>query len=381
MKLYPRNNYKIRKHSLKYKQRQQNNLNVLTGLYICLSQKPYPNDGQGRMIVQLGQVNIFSRLSWFVHMYLKLGTMLADRYFTKQNENHPNNVLPSFLYIGPSCCSCDGSHAPLFSNVAVWRALFCFLLFLDMLLLTFSWHQLIANISTSEPFYYQIFAIFGARVIKLLIHAGIISALLIAITNLKYRYTLKHTPHKNLYALGLGTMIAGLLSYLEFLKPSLKPHWANYDALNSLAPTTTVMINALFVLFIMGTALSMLYALIDYITNTGNRNFIIGALCMILFSLCATAQNPIFDISYWLFSGILIGLIITAAYYLLLRFDRALIPLVILPLIIADNIQQAVLNAFTESIPMHLLAATYCILAAYFWSYSFTLSSETSPIE
>ncbi len=336
------------------------------------------SDGQGRMIVQLAG-DIFSRLSWFVHV--PEAWERADRNL--QNKTKTIQTMCSLLfYILALLAAAAMAHTRRFSlNVAVWRALFCFLLFLDMLLLTFSWHQLIANISTSEPFYYQIFAIFGARVIKLLIHAGIISALLIAITNLKYRYTLKHTPHKNLYALGLGTMIAGLLSYLEFLKPSLKPHWANYDALNSLAPTTTVMINALFVLFIMGTALSMLYALIDYITNTGNRNFIIGALCMILFSLCATAQNPIFDISYWLFSGILIGLIITAAYYLLLRFDRALIPLVILPLIIADNIQQAVLNAFTESIPMHLLAATYCILAAYFWSYSFTLSSETSPIE
>ena len=74
-------------------------------------------------------------------------------------------------------------------------------------------------------------------------------------------------------------------------------------------------------------------------------------------------------------------MIIIAAYYLLLRFHRALLPLVILPVIFAEYIQQAALNAFNESIPTHLLAATYCIIAAYMWSYAFTVDSEQSQSE
>lgn len=333
------------------------------------------SQGQGRMIVQLAG-DLFSRLSWYVHV--PEAWERTDR--SMLNKTKTIQIFCSLLfYLLTLLAACAIAHTRRFSfNIPIWRALFGFLLLLDMLLLIFSWPALIANISTSEPFYNQIFAILGARLIQLLIHAGIISILLLTVTTIKYRYTLKNNPHRNLYGLGLGTLIAGLLSWIELLKPSLKPHWANYDALNSLAPTTTIIVNALLELFIMGAAIGMLYALIDYITNSGNRNYFFGIICMLLFGLCVTARQPIYSISYWIFAGIALGIIITAVYYLLLRFDRALIPLVIIPMIVADHIQQAALNAFTDSIPMHLLAALYCIIAAYMWSYSFNIDAEPS---
>jgi hypothetical protein len=234
--------------------------------------------------------------------------------------------------------------------------------------------------STSEPFYHQLFAALGLKSIQVLIHAGILSTLVITITNVQYRYCLSHAPYANICALSLGTLIAGLFSCIEWLRPSLKPHWASYAALNSLAPTTTIMINALLELFTVGVAIGMLYALVDYITNTGNRNHCFGGLSMLLFGLCAIARQPIFSISYWIFSGLALGAILIAAYYLLLRLHRGLLPLVVLPVIFAECIQQAALNAFTDSIPMYLLAACYCIIAAYFWSYSFILDAEQSQI-
>lgn len=344
--------------------------------FILADPKHYPlNQGQGRLRVQLAG-DIFSRLSWSVHV--PEAWERADRNLLNK-RNIIQTCCSLLFYILALCAACAMAHTRRFPvNIGIWRIVFGFFLLLELLNLFFSWHELIVMISTSEPFYNQLFAIIGTKFIYTLIHATILSALIIAVTNLQYRYSLTYTPYNTTYALSLGTLIAGLFSYIKWLQPSLKPHWAHYAALNSLAPTATIMINALLELFIFGVAIGMLYALVDYITNTGSRNYVIGSLCMLLFSLCVIALQPFFSISQWLFAGLALGMILIAAYYLLLRLQRASLPLVILPIIFADHIQQATLNAFTESISIHLLAAFYCAIAAYFWYYAFTIDTEQS---
>ncbi len=347
--------------------------------FVLADPENYPlNQGQGRMLIQLAG-DIFSRLSWCVQV---------PEAWERNDHSHlmQSNIVQTccsllfyLLTLLAACAIAYTSRFPL--TLGIWRIIFGFVLFLEMLLLLLSWDELIVNISTSEPFYHQLFGILGSKMIHVLLHAGLLSTLMLVITNIHYRYTLPRSTHHDLNALGLGALIAGLLSYMKWFKPSLVPFWAHYEALNSLAPTTSVMSHAFVEFFIIVTALGILYALIDYVTNTGNRNHALGALSALLFTLCVTAQEPIFSFSYWLFSSIALSILIIAAYYLLLRFHRALLPLVTLPLIFGSYLQQAVLNAFTDSISINLLAATYCIFIAFIWSYAFTVNTEQSQNE
>jgi hypothetical protein len=347
--------------------------------FVIADSARYPlAQGQGRMQVQLAG-DTLSRLSWNVHVPETWER--ADR--TLRNKTKTIRILSSLLlYLLALCAAYAVAQTRRFPfSFPSWRAIFIFLLLLYLITLMASWSELIVMISTSEPFYHQVFGIFGPKIVYALIYAGILSILLMTVTNLHYRYSLSHTPYKDFCALGLGTLITGLISCIEWFQPSLKPHWAKYSALNSLAPATTMMINALLDLLIFGVVIGMLYALVDYLTNTGNRNHILGAISIFIFSLGITAQEPFFSISHWIFTGIAFGLILIAAYYLLLRLHRALLPLVILPFIVGTHVQQAVMNAFTESIAMNLLATTYCIIAAYLWSYAFMLGTEASQRE
>jgi len=336
----------------------------------------YPlTQGQGRLCAKLAG-DAFSRLSWSVHVPEVWER--ADRSLLNKTTTI-KTFCSLLLYLIALCAAYAMAHTRRFPlTFAIWRMFFGFLLFMKLITIALSWHESIAHISTSEPFYHQLFAIFGSQLIQGIMYMGVLSVLLMAVTNIQYRYALPHTPYKHLCALGLGMLSAALLSCIEYCKPSLTAHWANYNALNSLAPTTTIMINAITQLFMFGAALGMLYALIDYVTNSGTRNHLVGALFMLLFGLCIVSYDPMFSIPYWLFAGTATGLLITAVYYFLLCYDRALLPLVLLPVICTVYIQQAALNAFTESISMHLLAVAYSIIAACFWSYSFNLEPETS---
>jgi hypothetical protein len=129
--------------------------------------------------------------------------------------------------------------------------------------------------------------------------------------------------------------------------------------------------------FIMSIGLGMLYLLIDYITNTGNRNHLFAALITLCFFLAYTAYNPIFSIPFWFFAATIESILALAAYYLLLRFHRGLLPLLLLPLMVTNHLQQAAFNAFSDSVSLHLLAAAYCTILALFWSYAFTLETDT----
>jgi hypothetical protein len=317
-----------------------------------------------------------SRLSWSVH--IPEAWERADRSYLNKTRII-KTVGSLMLYLLALCAIFAITQTRRYRiHFAVWRAIFGLLLLGKLISIGLSWPELMASLNTSEPFYYQIFSILGSCLLQALIYTGLISTLLVIITNIQYRYALPHTPYKNLCAVAFGTFSAAILSCMAYLQPSLAPHWAHYEILNSLAPTTTMLINTFTEFFIACIGLGILYAFIDFLTNTGNRNHILAALSMLLFFLAYTAYDPILSIPWWFFTAAMQSILALAAYYLLLRFHRGLLPLLILPLIVTNHLQQAAFNAFSGSISLHLMAAAYCTILAFFWSYAFTMDTETT---
>lgn len=331
--------------------------------------------GQGRLNMRISG-DQFCRLSWSVHVPEVWER--ADRSLL--NKTRIIKTIGSLLlYLLAICAAFAIANTRRYRIAfAVWRALFGALLLFSIIDIGLSFPETLANISTSEPFYHQIFAILGSKILQTLAYTGLVSVLLVTLINIQYRYALPHNPYKNLCALSFGIFGTAILSCVEYLQPSLTPHWAHYTVLNSLGPTTTILTTAITDFLLTGITLGMLYGLIDYVTNTGNRNHILAALITLLFFLGYTAQSPIFSIPFWFFAAVTSSLLVIAAYYLLLRFHRGLLPFFIMPLIVISHIQQAALNAFTGSISLHLLAAAYCGILAFFWSYAFDLEPDSS---
>lgn len=331
--------------------------------------------GQGRLKMRISG-DQFCRLSWSVHV--PEAWERADRSLL--NKTRIIKTIGSLLlYLLAICAAFAIANTRRYRiPFAVWRALFGALLLFSIIDIGLSWPEALANMSTSEPFYHQIFSILGSKILQALAYTGLVSALLVTLTNIQYRYALPHTPYKNLCALSFGIFSTAILSCVEYLQPSLAPHWAHYTILNSLAPTTTILITAITEFLLTGVTLGMLYAFIDYVTNTGNRNHVLAALITLLFFLGYTAQSPILSVPFWFFAAVIASLLAIAAYYLLLRFHRGLLPLVLLPFIATNHIQQAALNAFSNSISLYLLAAAYCCILAFFWSYAFNLEPDSS---
>lgn len=329
--------------------------------------------GQGRLNLGISGDQL-SRLSWSVH--IPEAWQRTDR--TMINKMRMIQTSGSLLlYLLAICAAFAITQTRRFRiKFEVWRSLFGILLLLKLIEIAISWPEKLADISTSEPFHNQIFTIFASEIVRALIVTGLICTVLVALANIQYRYVLPHTPYKNLCAIGFGILSGAILSCLAYLQPSDVPQWADYTTLNSLAPAAAILITAFKKFILIGIAFGMLYALIDYVTNTGNRNHILAWLITMIFFLGCLSQEPVFNISFFLFSVLVHSILALGAYYLLLRFHRGLLPLLVLPLIAVHHLQEAAFNAFTNSIQLNLLAAAYCCMLAFFWSYAFTLEDE-----
>jgi membrane protease YdiL (CAAX protease family) len=244
---------------------------------------------------------------------------------------------------------------------------FIFLFALSLIILFNNWPQIISLFNTSEPFNNQVFKLFGMTIVSILIKSAVV-ALVVALTFGLHRYCkLSKSLHSLIGGILAGLGIIGFYALLNFMSPSVEALWAQYTALGTIfyfiAPTTTLLYT-----FIIITALFLLMSnAVDHLSHNWQKNIIISLLLLVIFTLVITGLQVPNHVISWLITGTLFGIIISCVYYFIIRFDHAMIPIVVGTFIIAQTVQQALFNAFPGAFVAYSIAACVIGLAALGW--------------
>jgi len=176
---------------------------------------------------------------------------------------------------------------------------------------------------------------------------------------------------KNITTIALGISIGLLLASIEsivtYLVPATKALWADYSPLNTLIPLYTQLYNLL-IPFISFTILWLLLcSLIDHGTQHGTVKKVYYALllfiCGFLFSGILYADNLIL---YLTFGGML-SFCLIGIYFGIVRFDHALIPIIIGTLMSLHSLQFGIFNAYPYAWLYALFSIVIIAATSWIW--------------
>ena len=229
------------------------------------------------------------------------------------------------------------------------------------------WPRIIFQFNTTAPVTNQLFQTFSALILMVFIRASAISFLIAAITMVKPIITLPKIGMTYLIGINIGLFIAGAHALVDYLLPSTEPLWANYAALGTFSPAFAVIAN-LFITYITSTLLYLIFcALVDYGTNHWQKRQLLFSFLFILFGLLAYGLGTLNDLLNWFIMGTIMGSVVALSYYFVIRFDRALIPLITGTIFILYTIQQALFNAYPQAAIAHVIAALIIGIVSIYW--------------
>jgi len=229
------------------------------------------------------------------------------------------------------------------------------------------WPRIIFQFNTMAPIANQLFQTFSALIVMLFIRASVISLLVAAITMVKSTITLPQTSITYLIGMNVGLFIAGAHALIHYLLPPTEPLWADYTPLGTFSPAFAVIAN-LFITYVTSTLFYLIScALVDYGTNHWQKRQLLFSFIFILFGLLVYGLGTLNDLLNWFIIGTVMGSIIALSYYFVIRFDRALIPLITGTIFILYTIQQVLFNAYPQAAPAHVIAALIIAIVSIYW--------------
>lgn len=250
-------------------------------------------------------------------------------------------------------------------SVPVFLSFFAITAILKILDIINNWPATIAGFSTAEPFSNQMIIAAAGPVVGTLflsLAAGLIAGFIQSWKNKS-----SSDQPSNLIWLGfsLGALIAGLSSLISLIEPSLKPLWAEYDALNNYIPIAAG-INPL-ASYIMKTILYLLiFTALDKFTDCWTKRKALFSVLFILLILIISGSS-INSLASWLISGLLMGIVYLLLYQYVFRFRLALIPLTFGTVMILGELKQGILNAYPAAIPAAVISIILIGLFSIYW--------------
>jgi hypothetical protein len=167
------------------------------------------------------------------------------------------------------------------------------------------------------------------------------------------------------FALGLAA--AGVLALSTALLPRLYPQWADYGAAPDFVPLLSAALEPLSS-FILRTALALVMLTTVHRLTAGwtRRRALCSALLVVAGVLIAGVGAD--TLVGWIIAGLATGLVLWAAYALVLRHDLGLVPLVSAGLGIPGVLREGVLGDYPGALVGAVAASVLIIVAAVLWS-------------
>lgn len=315
------------------------------------------NDGQARLVVQLGGDKVID-----TYRYIHVPESWER---TSRNNKNLYYIFMIFCMLILAALLCFALFTALRNwqpesfNIALISA--CVLFVLYIISVANTWPVIIATFNTYEPYSNQLLTQLGIMLITGLFKIGLLSMLIATLAgNVKFAHA--YNPLRStIWGISAGLFVAGILSMLEKLKPALEPLWANYNALPFYMPLINVLTSSIMAYIIFVCLIMLVFIALDHITTYGQRNTAISIIFCLLAGICLQGAQEIIDVPFWLMSGMVIGMIICALYYVLGRYTNTFIPSMAGTILILQLAQQAAFDAYPMAVISNILIC--CIIA------------------
>jgi hypothetical protein len=167
--------------------------------------------------------------------------------------------------------------------------------------------------------------------------------------------------------LSVGALLAGFMAGTALLLPSRQPLWAQYDDAGTYLPLLQISLTPLGGFISQTTLVLFALAAVNRFTNNWSRKQVLFSILLIVLGVILTGARSVESISSFLAAGVLLGLVLLAAYVFVLRFSVALTPLAMGVITILGTLKQGLYQALPSALPGALMASVLIGLFAFHW--------------
>jgi membrane protease YdiL (CAAX protease family) len=326
----------------------------------------YPlKEGQARIAVQIAGDEVVDDYR-YIHI---------PEEWSRQERNQRN--LPRIMEIFCIIMIVGLVIAGVIAAIVGWtRKNFSVRVFLSFLALIFGlslisfingWPSLVAQFSTAQPFKTQAFIFIASAFVGLLLFSAAQALILGFVQNWKPQQSLVETSKALAWGLSFGILVAGLLALSTFLAPSLKPLWAKYDAAGTYLPLLEASLDPIAGYIFQTTLLLFIFAAVDRFTTGWSKKKALFSILVVLLGLVITGARSVETLPFWLLSGLLMGVVLLAAYIFILRFHLALVPLALGVVTVLTQLKQGIYQPIPAALPGAITAIILTGLFAFYW--------------
>lgn len=231
-----------------------------------------------------------------------------------------------------------------------------------------NWPHVIAQFNTQAPFINQLFTTYALTIARYIVRASILASVcsfMIAYQP-KYRYS---TSCDILYAgISSGLLLHGLWALHTWYKPSIKPLWAYYDAIDTCYPMLGFVLHYLIQWTFYTLALSLCAIGFSYLAQCNKaRNIFAILLLSIIICFTMIGMQSFETLSYWLLSSALLGISMALIWYTILQFAYAGIAAAVATSFILSIIQQMMFHDIAHVWLSGLLSIVLILGLSYCW--------------
>ncbi|MBP6892309.1 CPBP family intramembrane metalloprotease [Candidatus Babeliales bacterium] len=249
--------------------------------------------------------------------------------------------------------------------------------FLPFLLLTFgfvvfgfamlanNWFEILFHFNTAQPFSYQIFNLLGNSFIKFLVKGASSALLVLSIIFFGMRVRLKNIYSAMPLGVALGVGMFGLVIFLKNFEPMLAPN-SGYNGFT----TDIFPIFGIFSIFIVQTVstVAIMTSVFAVSEQCAHRRWL-QMLIFVVAGIVLSSFEQLLNVPVWIFSGILVGLVLNWLYQHFLRYDSDLIWIIMATGQIMHVVPSILYGAFPD-IVSQFAVAILLFFAMLMWIYA-----------
>lgn len=220
---------------------------------------------------------------------------------------------------------------------------------------------LATTFNTSQPFQDQFIRTFGSLLFKSFFVSATLALIIAYVNRFKITTRLSRTIGHGLTGLGVGALLAGVQAIVMQSAPALKPLWAHYENIAAWSPILGGISSYLMTFITIALLNLLLFAIIHFINKQTRNPKLISIIILLLFGIALSGMQFADNFTLFITYGITTGIFYFCAYYLLFRFDPALIPLATAGYLILQIAQQGMYHAF-HGVPYITISSAIIIL-------------------
>jgi hypothetical protein len=321
--------------------------------------------GEKRLAIQIAGDEVVDAYR-FVHVPEEWARKERDRRAIPQVIDIACTVLIAVIIIGGVAAAILNWSRRKFAP-ATFLLLFAVLFVVNVASLLNRLPMVTAQFSTAQPYKTQMLLLVGMGIVGLLL----LSASIGLIAGLLHKWTADagRLPPLASWAVGvsLGSLTAGLSAIGSRLEPSLSPKWADYTPLGTYIPLLVRILDPVAGYLTQATVALFVIALVHRFTRGWMKRKPLSFLLMVLFGLVVTGMQGVDAIPAWLGSGLILGLLLSMAYLVALRFSISSTLIAVGVLQLLNIARQGAYAAFPGAVLGAAVAFIVTAAAIWFW--------------